>query len=107
MITLEAEDLSGGLSSSKIVLEMLLLKSVVQVCKRNMADVMHLVTALNLILIAQAQSTFLTAFEKVRRIIGCCALFLFHMRKEISVANTAFHSKANLYVRRAFKSGYI
>ena len=29
------------------------------------------------------------------------------MRKEISVANTAFRSKANLYVRKAFKSGYI
>ena len=74
LITLEAKDLSGGLSSSKIVLEMLSLKSVVQVCKRNMADAIHLVTALYLILIAQAQSTFLTAFEKVRQIIGCCCL---------------------------------
>ena len=29
------------------------------------------------------------------------------MRREISAANTAFRSNVNLYVTRAFKSGFI
>ena len=29
------------------------------------------------------------------------------MRKDSSAANTAFRSKVNLYVRRAFKSGFV
>ena len=29
------------------------------------------------------------------------------MRREISAANTAFRSNVNLYVARAFKSGFI
>ena len=59
--------------------------------------------------VARGQSTFLMASEKERRILGCRCLSLirFHMRKEISAANTAFRSKVNLYLRRALQFEFI
>ena len=77
LITSEAKDLSGGLSSFIIVLKLLLLESVVLVRRRNAVDAMPLVTALYPISVARAQSTFLTASEKApsnRLLLSCFAL---------------------------------
>ena len=51
--------------------------------------------------------TFITASEKSVPKEVVVALFRSHTRKEISAANTAFRSMVNLYVSRAFKSGFI
>ena len=77
LITSEAKDLSGSLSSFIIVLKLLLLESVVLARRRNAVDAMSLVTALYPISVAQAQSTFLTASEKApsnRLLLSCFAL---------------------------------
>ena len=71
-----SERLSGGLNSSKIVLKFLSSESIVLAKKGNAVDVKRLVTALYPISVARAQSTFLTASEKVRQIIGCRCLVL-------------------------------
>ena len=73
LITLEAKDLSGGLNSTKVIIKFLSLESVVLARKRNRIDVKRLITAL-LFWVARAQSTFLTASEKVRRILICRCL---------------------------------
>ena len=74
LITLEAKDLSGGLNGTKVIIKFLSLESVVLARKRNRIDVKRLITALYPIWVARAQSTFLTASEKVRRILVCRCL---------------------------------
>ena len=55
LITLEAKDSSGGLSSSKIVLKFLSLESVVLAGKSNAVDAKRLVNALYPISVSRAQ----------------------------------------------------
>ena len=55
LITLEAKDFSGGLSSSKIVLKFLSLESAVLAGKSNTVDAKHLVTDLYPISVSRAQ----------------------------------------------------
>ena len=53
-----------------MVLKLLSLESVVLARRRNAVDAIPLVTALYPISVARAQSTFLTASEKARQVIG-------------------------------------
>ena len=57
-----------------MVLKLLSLESVVLARRRNAVDAIPLVTTLYPISVARAQSTFLTASEKARQVIGYCCL---------------------------------